>query len=155
MASLAVVRETAPSRHRGQINITEVVTELRHQNRKATDERIAERLLEQMDEDHDLMRAAAGFIVERVVLRQHVSPKARAERQVAEKAAVRAIAGKVRETVLLDLVMPNGAAMRFNTGTQMGAYGKAYEKIAERAGAAMVGEVMVESEVKALLCLGV
>jgi hypothetical protein len=63
---------------------------------------------------------------------------------------VRAIAAKVREVALLDLVMPNAKAMRFCTGEEMAAFGKAYEKIAERVGAAMVGEVMVEAEVKAL-----
>jgi hypothetical protein len=66
--------------------------------------------------------------------------------------AVREIAGKVRETVLLDLTMPNGIAMRYCSGTQMAGLGRAYEKIAERVGAAMVGEVMVEAEVRALLC---
>jgi hypothetical protein len=59
---------------------------------------------------------------------------------------VKVAAAKVKETVLLDLIMPNGVAMRFCTGTQMAGYGKAYEAIA-----AMVGEVMVEAEIKALL----
>lgn len=35
----------------------------------------------------------------------------------------------------------------------MAGFGKAYEKIAERAGGAMVGEVMVEREVRELLCV--
>ena len=58
---------------------------------------------------------------------------------------------KVREVAVLDMLMPNGVAMRYCSGTQMAAFGSAYEKIAERVGAAMVGEVMVEAEVKALL----
>jgi hypothetical protein len=58
----------------------------------------------------------------------------------------------VKETLLLDLVMPNGTTMRYCTGTQMAGFGMAYAKIAEKAGDAMVGEVMVEAEVKALLC---
>jgi hypothetical protein len=69
----------------------------------------------------------------------------------AERAEVTKIAAKVKETLLLDLVMPNGLAMRFCSGTQMAGFGAAYAKIAERVGDAMVGEVMVESEVKALL----
>jgi hypothetical protein len=68
---------------------------------------------------------------------------------------VTAVAAKVRETVLLDLVMLNEIAMRYCSGTQMVSFGSAYRAIGERVGDAMVGEVMVESEVKALLCAGV
>jgi hypothetical protein len=75
----------------------------------------------------------------------------RVARQEAEKPTVKVAAGKLKEQVLLDLVMPNGTAMRYCTGTQMAGFGRAYQAIAERAGDAMVGEVMVESEIRALL----
>jgi hypothetical protein len=65
--------------------------------------------------------------------------------------AVKQIAARVKVTLVLDLIMPNGIAMRYCAGTQMATYGKAYEAIAAKVGTAMVGEVMVEAEVKALL----
>jgi hypothetical protein len=68
-----------------------------------------------------------------------------------ERKAVTAIAAKVRQTVLLDLLMPNGVAMRYCTGTQMISFGSAYRAIGERVGDAMVGEVIVEHEVRELL----
>ena len=64
---------------------------------------------------------------------------------------MQAIAAKVREVALLDLVMPNNVPMRYCSGTQMRGFSSAYAKIAERVGDAMVGEVLVESQVRELL----
>jgi len=64
----------------------------------------------------------------------------------------RTAATKLKETVLLDLIMPNGQAMRYCTGGEMVGFGKAYQAIAVKVGAEnLVGEVLIESEVKALL----
>jgi hypothetical protein len=67
---------------------------------------------------------------------------------------VKAAAAKARQTILLDLVMPNGKAMRFCTGDEMAKFGTAYSIIAERVGSVLVGEILVESEVRGLLAAG-
>jgi hypothetical protein len=51
----------------------------------------------------------------------------------------------MRETVLLDLIMPNGVAMRYCSGTQMACFGTAYQAIAAKVGSALVGEVLLEA----------
>jgi hypothetical protein len=73
-------------------------------------------------------------------------------RHATDRAAVTAIAAKVRQTVLLDLVMPNVIVMRYCTGEQMSGFGSAYQAIAVKVGAEnLVGEVLLEAEVRALL----
>jgi hypothetical protein len=153
MTSLAIVPASRP-RHRRPPDVSALVADLRRQHGKRASVALYDLLLE----DEAVARAVAAFVVERLAAaasRRRVMPSAkeRAAHQVAEKKAVKEIAAKVKETVLLDLVMPNGVAMRYCSGTRMADFGKAYEKIAERVGAAMVGEVMVEAEVRELLAV--
>ena len=124
------------------------------------EDRLAQMLAERIEEDRHLLLDASRLLVHQIVVvtetrkhqRKAASAPVRAARRVADQAEAKAIAAKARQTILLDLTMPNGVAMRFCSGTQMAGFGTAYEKIAERAGTAMVGEVMVEAEVNALLC---
>ena len=158
--SLAIVRGPVPSTCR-HVDVCQVVRELRHSNPRMPEDRLAELLAERVEEDHHLLVDACRVVVRQTPIRdaersqQRQSRKApaaqRATRQEAEKAAVRQVAEKVRTVVLLDLLMPNGTAMRYCSGTQMAGFGKAYEKIAERAGEALVGEVLLEKDVRELL----
>ena len=152
--TLAVV-QSEPVRHRqSPQDIRAVVESLRRKHKAADNARITELLLELVGEDRALLRVAVRFVVDRIAAQQRPTVRERLARQAAhaaEKVEVKALAARARETILLDLMMPNGVAMRFCTGTQMAGFGTAYEKIAERAGTAMVGEVLVEAEVKALL----
>jgi hypothetical protein len=75
----------------------------------------------------------------------------RVARQEVERQVVKAAAAKVRGQVLLDLVMPNGVAMRYCSGKQMSSFGGAYQAIGEKVGDAMVGEILVEHQVRELL----
>jgi hypothetical protein len=164
--SLAVVRDTAPApRHRPAQDIRTVVEDLRARHRRADNERLADMLVEILDEDHDLLRVAASFIVEKVAAliatrerqqRAAPSPRERVERQVVEKIAVTTLAAKVKERVLLDtmvtLLSGEQKARRFCLGRELAELGTAYGRIAERVGDAMVGEVLIESEVRALMC---
>jgi hypothetical protein len=156
---LAVVSTTAPSPHR-HIDVREVIGELRHLHPRAGEGRLSELLAERLEEDRHLLLDASRILVHQIgasiaaaerLRRAAPTPRQRASRKAAEQAQVRAAVTKVKEAVLLDLVMPNGIAMRYCSGTQMAGFGAAYEKIAAKVGDAMVGEVMVESEVKALL----
>jgi hypothetical protein len=167
--SLAVVRDTASvDRRRPPQDICAVVEGLRARHRRADNERLAGMLLEILDEDRDLLRAAANFIVDKVVAvaatreRQQAAaptPRQRAERQVAEKAAVTRLAAKVKERVLLDLpvVLLTGETkpLRFCLGRELGELGHAYTRIAEKvAPDEMIGERLTEAELKALLAAG-
>jgi hypothetical protein len=160
--SLAVVRDTSPSRHRPR-DVLQVIQNLRRQNPRVGESRLAQLLADQLYDDRDLLVDAAGHLVRKALVtakpksiaKVTAARRQRVARQEAEKQTVRQVAEKIRAVVLLDLTMPNGVAMRYCTGTQLAAFGSAYEKIAERAGAAMVGEVMVEAEVRTLLQVGV
>ena len=151
---------TAPATRR-RVDIREVVAELHRRHPRAGEDRLAEMLVGRLEEDRHLLARCWPLSRAKVLAaaetrarqsRAAPTPRQRAKRQATEKAAVTAVAARVKELVLLDLMMPNGVAMRFCSGTQMAGFGTAYEKIAERAGTAMVGEVLVEAEVKALLC---
>jgi hypothetical protein len=150
MTSLAIVPASRP-RHRRSPDVGALVADLRRQHGKQASAALYDLLLE----DEAVARAVAAFVVEKLAAapRRRVMPSAkeRAEHQAVERVAVKQIAARVKETLVLDLIMPNGIAMRYCTGTQMATYGKAYEAIAAKVGTAMVGEVMVEAEVKALL----
>jgi hypothetical protein len=159
MSSLALVRDTVPATRR-HIDVCEVVEELRRQSPRAGADRIAALLAKRIEEDHHLLVSASRFIAEKLLAaaatarqrqRAAPSPTQRAERRIAERAEATKIAAKVKETLLLDLLMPNGVPMRFCSGTQMAGFGKAYAKIGETVGDAMVGEVLVEHQVRELL----
>lgn len=71
---------------------------------------------------------------------------------VARRESISAAAAQVVNQIsLLFLTMPNGKAMRYCTGREMENFGKGYAKIAKRAGAKTVGEVLNEGEVKQLM----
>jgi hypothetical protein len=58
------------------------------------------------------------------------------------------------QIILLNLPMPNGKPMRKCTGVEMGGFGRAFTKIAERAGERMVGDVLSEEQVRKLIQKG-
>jgi hypothetical protein len=156
-----LISGTAASARVSTINprdgVRDLIKELRAQYKRASEVELAKRLVDVLEEDHDALLIAAQFIVHVITgeaaarSRRRASGASHAEHRVEVKAQAAKLAARVKETVLLDLIMPNGIAMRYCSGTQMADFGKAYEKIAERVGAAMVGEIMCEAEVRALL----
>jgi hypothetical protein len=80
------------------------------------------------------------------------APAARA-RDLSERRATieKGVKQTVNQISLLFLTMPNGKAMRYCTGREMETFGKGYAKIAKRAGAKMVGELLSEDEVRSLM----
>lgn len=79
------------------------------------------------------------------------NPQSVSQRAVRQEAVKSAAAHVVNQISLLFLTMPNGKAMRYCTGREMEKFGKGYAKIAKKAGAKTVGEVMNESEVRLLM----
>jgi hypothetical protein len=156
--ALAVVATLAPRQH--SRDVKQIIAGLVRENPKANAERLAALLAEELRDDDELLLSVAGDLVRKSLTPAKPKPTlkaaetARRQRvacQVAANSEAQAVAGKVRQTVLLNLIMPNGVAMRYCTGTQMGGFSDAYAKIAERVGDAMVGEILVEAEIKALL----
>jgi len=81
---------------------------------------------------------------------------ARQKAQAAEKIEVKALAAKAREVILLDMLVTllsgEPKQLRYVTGRELAELGGAYQAIAAKVGPAnMVGEVLVEAEVKALM----
>jgi hypothetical protein len=157
MASLVVVSTSQSRDRRSPPDVGALVADLRRQHGKHATNALFELLLE----DEALARAVAAFVVEKLAAaapRRRVMPsaKVRAERQAAEKTAVRAIAAKVKELVALDMMvtLPDGTqkALRFCFGRELEQLGAAYQRIAERIGAdVMVGECVTEAEAAALM----
>jgi hypothetical protein len=151
---------TLPQRGR---DIQQVIQGLRRQNPRASKSVLAEQLADELLDDRPLLLAVTSDLVHKALAPVKVKAKSptlksaetarrqRAAHRETETKVVKVAAEKLKEQVLLDLVMPNGIAMRFCTGTQMAGFGTAYQAIAAKAGDAMVGEVLVESEIKALL----
>lgn len=93
------------------------------------------------------------FFVNMLTYAQSRAPRAviverRADRQESIKSAAAQV---VNQISLLFLTMPNGKAMRYCTGREMEKFGKGYAKIAKKAGAKTVGEVLNENEVRQLI----
>jgi hypothetical protein len=94
MASLAVIRDDiVPATHR-RADVRETIEELRNQNPRMGVDHLTEALCGRLTEDTHLLRAAARFVVERVLVtietrrrmsRAAPSPRERAERRVAER----------------------------------------------------------------------
>jgi hypothetical protein len=160
MGLAVVARNTVPgtSRH---ADIREAVAELHRCHPRAGANRLAEMLVEQMEEDRPLLLDAGRFLIEKILAAAETrarqsqaapSPKERAARRVSERKTVQAIATKLRQTVLLDSLMPNGKPMRYCTGQEMSGFSAAYQAIATMVGPdCLVGEILVESQIRELL----
>jgi hypothetical protein len=146
-------------------DVPHVIANLRRLNPHVGESQLAELLADELADDHALRLAVAGDLVHKALALTRVKAKptkptlqaaatARRQRVTGQETAkqmAKVAAAKLKEQVLLDLTMPNGVAMRFCTGTQMGSFGAAYQAIATKAGESLVGEVLLEAEVKALL----
>lgn len=64
---------------------------------------------------------------------------------------VKEIGEKIRQTVLLDLVMPNDKKLRDCTGTECGKFSSAFAKLKDKVGRRVVGKVLTESEVRKII----
>jgi hypothetical protein len=130
MASLAIV-STPQSRHRRPPDVSALVADLCRQHGKRASAALCALLLG----DEAVARAIADFVVERFAAapRRRVMPSAkeRAEHQVAEKAAVKEIAAKVKAALVLDTLMPNGERLRFCRGSEVAQWGAGFSRIAE------------------------
>jgi hypothetical protein len=156
--SLTAVHAVSTPRRRTR-DVLQVIEALRRQNPRAGESRLAELLADELLDDRELLLDAGRHLVHKALssnkpksaAKVTAARRQRVARVEAEATAVAVIAAKVKAICMLDTLMPNGVAMRYNTGLQMGAYGEAYSAIAAKVGTAMVGEVMVEAEVRELL----
>lgn len=58
---------------------------------------------------------------------------------------------RIVKLALLSIIMPNGKAMRKCTGNEMAAFGSGYGRIAKQVGSKIVGDVLNEKQVAALM----
>ncbi len=162
MASLAIVHDTAPSKHpHPSQDLRATVEALRRRHRHADAEKLGQYLMTAVSENDDLLLECCQFVCTRIgatidarARRQQAAPSGRERiaRKAAERQEVQEIAAKVKELALLDLIMPNGVAMRLCTGAQMADFGSMYQTIATKVGPAnLVGEVLCEADCVALL----
>jgi len=64
---------------------------------------------------------------------------------------VKELGDRIRQTVLLDLVMPNDKKLRDCTGTECGKFSSAFAKLKDKVGRRIVGKVLSESEVRNII----
>jgi hypothetical protein len=150
-------------------DVPQVIASLRRKNPHIGESQLAELLADELVDDHALLLAVAGDLVHQALALTKAKPtkptkptkltlkaaetarRVRVSGQETAKQMARVAAAKLKEQVLLDLIMPNGVAMRFCTGTQMGRFGAAYQAIATKAGESLIGEVLLEADVRALI----
>jgi hypothetical protein len=144
-------------------DVPQVIASLRRKNPHVGESELTELLADELADDHALLLAVAGELVHQALALTKVKAKrptlkaaetarrVRVSNHEMAKQTARVAAAKLKDRMLLDLIMPNGAAMRFCTGTQMGSFGAAYQAIAIKAGESLVGEVLVEADVRALI----
>jgi hypothetical protein len=136
-------------------SIRVIYAEIKASKPKADHTILVKLLAERMREDDDALMAAADYIATNCeeaeigyAKRQRSTPKQRTE--IAEQ--IKATAETIKNQILLlNLEMPNGKRMRFCTGTEMGRFGKAYQRIAKRVGNKTVGAVLNEKEIRNLM----
>jgi hypothetical protein len=161
--SLAVVRDTSPSRHRPR-DVLQVIQNLRRQNPRAGESRLAELLADELLDDRALLFDAAGHLVRKALVtakpksiaKVTAARRQRVARQKVEREAVKAIAAAGKDLVALDMMgtLLDGSQkpLRFCTGRELGALGAAYGRIAAQLGAdEMVGERFVEKDLRLLI----
>jgi hypothetical protein len=154
----------------GRDAIRAAVGELHRRHPRAGEQQIARLLTERLETDGDLLEAGAVYLVHDATKtaerRARSAPtlrtaetarRQRAACQVAAKAEAQAVAGKVKEQVLLDtmvtLVTGEQKQLRFCYGRELASLGNAYCRLAAQVPAeVMIGEALVESQVRELLC---
>jgi hypothetical protein len=122
-------------------------------------EHLSEALRERLEEDAHLLRAAARFVVEKILAaaetrarqsRAAPTPAQRTARRAQEAAQVTKLVEKVREVAVLDMPMPNGQQLRFCRGSEVALWGAGFSRIAAKVGPdCLVGEVVTEAEAAA------
>jgi hypothetical protein len=143
----------------GRSSVRAAYAEIKTANPKARHSTLVRLMAERMLTDDDVLRAAADYIVTNCEEAEagYVSRRNSTARRPPTPRAV--LAEEVRTTVdaikeqilLLNLEMPNGKRMRYCTGTEMGEFGKAYQRIAKKVGNKLVGSVLNETEVRKLM----
>ncbi len=139
-------------------SIRVIVERLQTEHPSADQTELVGMLAERMQNDRAVLEAAALYVIRMAVplracfdtrLRLHSVP---AERKARERAGMHAAAAAVAaQVLLLNLIMPNGRRMRDCSGVEMGKFGKAYERVAEKVGQALVGDVLSEADLRLLM----
>lgn len=135
-------------------SIRDVVTELRR--RHADAHGLAAALVERLEHDHAVLVSAAQYIVATLLTAAETAETRRTSMPTREQRTRRHEergreakhqAKRLAAKLMLDLMMPNNKRLRFCTGAEVGAFGSAYAKIAEKVGPDnLVGEVLCERE---------
>lgn len=136
-----------------RLSVRTVYAEIKASNPTATHSALIRLMANRMRDDGDVLLAAADYIVTNCAVaeadykRRKGSPSSASTRERVT-ATVEAIKDQI---MLLNLEMPNGKRMRFCTGTEMGKFGAAYQRIAKKVGTKLVGSVLSEQNVRALM----
>jgi hypothetical protein len=131
-------------------NIRVIYSEIKKSKPRAAHTELVKLLAERMREDDDALMAAADYVITNCE---------EAEEGYANRAKYKKRAQDAEHTaddiknhiILLNLEMPNGKRMRYCTGTELASFGKGYQRIARKVGSKMVGSVLDEKQVRALM----
>ena len=160
IGELGATRQTWRSR-----TVRELVAELVAEHPNASEAKLLREYIARCQADEDDMVAALTYAFDNNYrsFRKHAASVEEKAHRAVEKVKVAQAAARVAQkhaeavknikaqVMLLNLPMPNGKLMRYCTGEEMAAFGKAYTKIAQKAGRKQVGEVLSEQELHKLL----
>jgi hypothetical protein len=163
--SLAVV--TTPAPRRRPRDVLQVIQSLRQQNPRAGEDELAELLTDELIDDRELLLGVGRDLVRKALVKAKVRSKptlkaaetARRQRVASQEAAnqvVKAAVAAVKVKCVLDLQVTllsgESKALRYVLGRELAELGGVYQAVAAKVGDEnMVGEVLVEAELKALL----
>jgi hypothetical protein len=147
--------DNAPPQRAGVDEVRATVELLAREHPGATEDELARLLADHLHEDRDLLQFVCCRLVRTVAKARHhvehasLTPKRDPAKRQAE---ARAVAARIKAEIVLDMLMPNGLKLRFCSGAEVAAFGSAFTRIAQMVGAdQLVGEVLIESEARALL----
>jgi hypothetical protein len=165
MSSLAIVSDTAPSKHpHPSQDLRSTVEALRRRHRHADAEELGQYLMTALSESDDLLLEACQFVCARISAaidaraRREAAPRdarTRAAKKAVEQAAMAEVVGKVRLAVLdlpITLVSGEVKKLRFTTGGELAQLGSAYQRLAAAVPTdVMLGEILSDQQPQELM----
>jgi hypothetical protein len=133
------------------VDARQLVEVIRREHGDAGEDRLVELFVDYLKDHDEILTLLARRLVHSALTAQR-----RAERRVTDRGRdreeARAIYNRIKADIVLDMVCLNGKKLRFCSGAEVAAFGSAFTRIARMVGEdQLVGEVLIESEARALL----
>jgi hypothetical protein len=136
------------------VDARQLVEVIRREHGDADENRLTELVVAYLRDHAEVLAVLARRLVHSALTAQRRADRRPADRD-RDREDARAVARQIKVAIVLDMLCPNGKRLRFCTGAEVGAFGRAFTRIAAHVGDdQFVGEVLIESEAQQLLRAG-